>query len=157
MRRTIMFLLAITLLCTLAFGVSAATAATQVTYQASASLDESCEVALTATIHLDEPVKDLSFPVPAGASNITLNGSRVGSSVSGESRYVDISGITAGLAGDFSFGITYHLDDVIDTNDNGFLEMQLPLLAGFAYPVEKMSFTVTMPGEITSKPAFTSG
>lgn len=157
MRRIFMILMAVALLCSLAFGVSAATAATQVTYQASASLDESCEVALTATIHLDEPVKDLSFPVPSSASNITLNGSRVGSSVSGEGRYVDISGITAGLAGDFSFGITYHLDDIIDTNDNGFLEMQLPLLAGFAYPVEKMSFTVTMPGEITSKPAFTSG
>ena len=157
MRRVILLLIALMVLSTMVFGVSAATGATQVISQASVSLDESCEVALTATIHLDEPVKDITFPLPANASNVTLNGSRVGSSVSNGARHVDISGITAGLAGDFSFGITYHLEDVIDTDSNGFLQLQLPLLAGFAYPVEKLSFTVTMPGEITTKPAFTSG
>ena len=157
MRRIILLLTAVLLVCTMAFGVSAATGATQITCQASVSLDESCEVALTATIHLDEPVKDLTFPLPANASNISLNGSRVGSSLTNEARYVDISGITAGLAGDFSFGITYHLDDVVSTNKNGILELQMPLLSGFSYPVEKLGFTVTMPGEITTKPAFSSG
>lgn len=157
MRRVILLLVTLTLLCAMAFGVSATTGATQVTCQASVSLDESCEVALTATIHLDEPVKDLTFPLPVNASNVSLNGSRVGSSLTTEARHVDISGITAGLAGDFSFGLTYHLTDVIDTDENGFLQLQLPLLSGFEYPVEKLGFTVTMPGEITAKPAFSSG
>jgi hypothetical protein len=34
--------------------------------------------------------------------------------------------------------------------------MEVPLLSGFEYPVNAMSFSVTMPGEITGKPGFTS-
>jgi uncharacterized protein (TIGR00730 family) len=43
------------------------------------------------------------------------------------------------------------------TNDVQQLELQLPILAGFAYPVQALEFTVTMPGPISVKPAFSSG
>lgn len=36
------------------------------------------------------------------------------------------------------------------------LVLELPLLSGFAYPVEKLAFTVNMPGEIQEKPVFSS-
>lgn len=141
----------------LTFGVSAETSASQVTSQATVSSDESCFITVSATFQLDEPVDKLTFPVPVSASNITLNGSRVGSSLTNEARLVDLSGITGNMAGSFTATISYQLDDVIEVNDNGFLELRLPLLSGFAYPVEKLGFTVTMPGEFSYKPAFSSG
>ena len=101
MRRITMLIVAILLLTLLTVGASAATCATQVTYQASVSNDESCSIVASVTIHLDEPVKDLTFPVPVEATNISLNGTRVGSTLTNEARHVDLSGITGSMAGDF--------------------------------------------------------
>lgn len=157
MRRIVLLAVMLLLLTTLAFGVSAETGATQVSCQASVYTDESCDMVVTANIHLDAPVEKLTFPLPAEASSITLNGSRVGSSLTTEARLVDLSGITGGMSGDFTATFTYHLTDVVDTNEAGLLELKLPLLSGFAYPVEKLGFTVTMPGRIAYKPAFSSG
>lgn len=157
MRRITIFITAIILLMLLSVGVSAQTGATQVTYQASVSSDESCSMAVSATIHLDEPVSDLTFPVPAGAANISLNGTRVGSTLSDGVRHVDLSGITGKIAGDFTVNISYTLKDVVETTKDGILQLRLPLLSGFAYPVEKLGFTITMPGELSYNPSFSSG
>lgn len=157
MRRIFILAAAILLLTVLAVGVSAEALATQVTYQATVSTDESCSMSVSATVRLDEPVSELTFPVPAEASNITLNGSRVGSSIMNEVRHVDLSGLVGSMSGDFTFTLTYQLNDVVDTDEDGFLQLELPLLSGFTYPVEKLGFTVTMPGVLSYKPSFSSG
>ncbi len=157
MRRFFLLITTIVLLCAMAVSTSAQTCATQVTCQATVSSDESCAVTVSATFHLDTPVEEFYFPLPAQASNITLNGSRVGSTVSGDVRLVDLTGITGSMAGDFTVSISYQLRDVVSKDENEMLQLQLPLLSGFSYPVAKLGFTVTMPGAVTVKPSFSSG
>jgi len=156
-RRVFMLLAAVILIFSLSLGASAVTQATMVKSQASVLVDESCEVVTTVTFHLDEPVSDLTFPLPLDASNVTLNGARVGTSMVGEARHVDISRVTGGMAGEFSVVISYRLKDIVAFNQEGILQATVPLLSGFAYPVKAMELTVTMPEAVTEKPAFTSG
>lgn len=157
MRRIIVLLSALILIVSLSLGVSAATGATMVNSQVTVLTDESCEVVMAATFRLEEGMDDITFPLPVDAANVTLNGNRVGTAVSGEARHVDISKVTGGMAGEFSVVITYRLKDVVGFSEEGFLQARIPLLAGFAYPVENLSMTVTMPGPVAAKPAFSSG
>ena len=157
MRRVCMLLAAVVFIFSLSLGASAVTQATMVKSQASVLVDESCEVVTTVTFHLDEPVSDLTFPLPLDASNVTLNGARVGTSMVGEARHVDISRVTGGMAGEFTVVISYRLKDIVAYNEEDILQAKLPLLSGFAYPVKAMELTVTMPEAVTEKPAFTSG
>jgi len=157
MRRIILLLTAVMLVFGLSLGASAATQATMVKSQATVLTDESCEVVMTVTVRLEEGVDDLTFPLPLDASNVTLNGARVGTAMTGAARHVDISRITGGMAGEFSVVITYRLKDVVGYNEEGILQAVIPLLSGFAYPVENLEITVTMPEAVTEKPAFSSG
>ena len=157
MRRIVLLVTTVMLLVFFAIGVNAQTSATQVTYQATVSSDQSCTMVVTVTIHLDEPVDTLTFPVPVDASNIMLSGTRVGSTLTNQARHVDLSNIVGNVSGDFTFNLTYELKDIVKPNENGFLELQLPMLSGFLYPVDKLGFTVTLPAELTYEPSFTSG
>lgn len=157
MRKLIGIAVTVMLIVSLALSVSAANSATAVTATAAVGTDEGCDVTLVVTIHLDTPAEALTFPVPANAASITLNGSRVGATQTNEARLVDLTKITGGMAGEFTFTITYRLKDVVDTNEEGFLQLQVPLLSGFVYPVQKLDFSVTLPGAVNAKPAFSSG
>jgi len=157
MRKLICTLMLLVLILAMAVNASAITAATNVSVNATVSPNESCDVVLTASIHLDEPVDNLTFPVPADATGITLNGARVGATKTAEARHVSLSRVIGQMSGDFTFIITYRLKDVVAYNDIDILELQLPLLAGFAYPVEELDFSVTLPMAVTDKPAFSSG
>lgn len=157
MRRVIIFVLLLSLLCGLAVSASAATAAKSVSAFATVASDGSCQVTLTVTVHLDQVVEDLRFPLPGNASNITVNGSRARSRMENGLRQVNLSGIIGKAAGDFTLTFHYALPNLIVTNEAEQLELQLPLLAGFDYPVQSLEFSVTLPGPITAKPAFSSG
>ena len=157
MRRVFVFLIAVTLLLAAAFTVSAATSAKEVNAVASVSPDESCTVTLTVTIHLDAPIDKLTFPVPKEASAVTLNGSRVVPTLSNGAKQVSLSKYASKMTGDFTFTITYRLSDVVSRNEEGFLQLEIPLLSGFAYPVQGLDFTITLPGLVNAKPAFASG
>lgn len=157
MRRLLIPILLLILLFCLATGVSAATEASSVSCTAVVSSDESCDITITAIFRLEEAVSELKFPVPAKASGITLNGSRVGSSVSGGVRLVDLTQITGGMAGEFSAVLTYRLSDVVGFTEEGILVLEVPLLSGFSYPIKKLECSIMMPGEVVSKPAFVSG
>ena len=61
------------------------------------------------------------------------------------------------VAGDFSVNLHYVLPDVVKEGDDGTLQLSLPLLSGFDFAINTMEFTVTLPGEITTEPAFSSG
>ena len=157
MRRSICFVFALILILGVACSVSAVTGVTQANTVASVSPDESCAVTLTVTVHLDAPTEKLTFPVPKDATAVTLNGSRVMTTLANEAKQVSLSRIAGKMAGDFTFTITYRLSDVVNKNEEGFLQLQLPLLCGFAYPVQKLDFTVTLPGTVSAKPSFSSG
>ncbi len=157
MRRIVLFALTVCLICSLVVTVGAATAAQTVGSFSTVSSDGSCQVTLTAAIRLDQPVEDLHFPLPGESTNVTVNGSRARSRVENGLRLVDISGIAGKVAGNYSVTFTYALPNLITTNKAGLLELQLPILSGFAYPVQYLEFSVTLPGPVTAKPAFSSG
>ena len=134
-----------------------ASALTQINSQSSfatVSADGSCQVTVTATIHLDQPTDGLVFPVPRDAASISLNGSWVRIQTQSEAKLVPLSGK---VAGDISFTVSYTLPNLVSTNEAGLLELRLPLLSGFAHPISFLEFSVTMPGPTNTQPAFSSG
>ncbi len=138
----------------LATSVSAAGITTYKSETIAAS-DGSCEVTLTVTVRLDGPVSELSFPVPDNARNITVNGSGTRSARGDNVRNVDLTKFVSG-AGTYTLVMRYSLPDAVTEDNQENLTFTLPLLSGFAYPVEEMSFTVTLPGVVERKPTFTS-
>lgn len=156
MRRILTFVLFFILIFTLSVSVGAASAPSVGTY-ATVTQDGSCQVNMTVRIHLDQVEDDLVFPVPGKATNITLNGHRVRTQSKNDSRLIDLSDALGDLVGDMTVTVSYSLTDVIHTDETGQLQLQLPLLSGFAYPVEALEFSVTLPGTVDAKPAFSSG
>ncbi len=156
MRKCVALFSLICILLTLTVSASA-TAAKSVSTHATVSHDGTCQVTLTATIHLDQVTEDLRFPLPGKSSNVTVNGARASSHVENGLRQVNLNRVIGKAVGDFTLNFTYTLPNLIVTNEAGLLELQLPILAGFAYPVQALEFSVTLPGAVTAKPAFSSG
>ncbi len=148
---------AVLLICLLAVSASAASGITALESHSTVTADGTCQVSINATVHLDEAVDKLTFPLPADAGGITLNGSRVSAPKKDGVRNVNIKRITGGMAGDYSLHIAYSLSDVIHLTEEGLLQLQVPLLSGFAYPIESMTFSVTLPGAVEVLPSFVSG
>ena len=163
MRRVRCFLLLIFCICLLATTVSAKTEATEVNSVINVSADGRCQVTMTVRLHLDGPASSMTFPLPGNATNVSCNGSSVRtftSVVDPGVMLADLSGLN-GVSGDYQLMFSYTLPDVIYTEQptattKAKLMMEIPLLSGFEYPVEAMSFSVTMPGEVTAKPTFSS-
>lgn len=157
MRKLLVFFTAFLLLFALAGNVFAANHASNVQANANVSSDGSCMVSLSLTLHIEQPVSKLYFPVPAGASGIRVNGSRVMASKSGDALMVNLSRYVKNITGDVSINLQYNLYGLVRETDIGTLELQLPLLSGFDYPIEALHFTVTLPGQTNTLPAFRSG
>ena len=69
MRKCVALFSLICILLTLTVSASA-TAAKSVSAHATVSHDGTCQVTLTATIHLDQVTEDLRFPLPGKSSNV---------------------------------------------------------------------------------------
>lgn len=154
MRRLMLFVLCIALLTTAVFG---ADQATSIQSAATVASDGSCQVTLIASIHLDSGEDDLTFPLPASAKNVKINNARARGYRTDDAYEVNLAGITGGMAGDFTITFSYTLPAVVHTEEEVGHVLTMPLLCGFDYPVEKMEFTVTLPGTFTTKPTFSSG
>lgn len=152
MRRILISFLCCLMLIT---AVSAASSATDLQSNTVVKSDGTCEVTLTLQLKLEEVPAELWFPLPAQAKDITLNGSPARTSTSGSFRNVDLSG-TVHFAGNYTFVIHYALPDSISANKQDQLVLTLHLLSGFAYPIEKMQFAVTLPDQPEKRPEFTS-
>lgn len=152
MRRIIVFLLIIALL---AVPVSARSSITSAQSQTNVSANGSCRVTVTFTLQLDASDSKLSFPLPAAARDITVNGMPAKSSRDDQARRVDISSAAHG-AGTHTITIHYSLPDVISADEKGNLHLDLQLLGGFGYSIDAFSFTVSLPGPVDSTPTFNS-
>ncbi len=157
MRRVAAAVAALAVILAMAIGVSAATGASSVSSFATVASDGSCQVSMTAAFHLEEAVDKLYYPVPAEATGVSLNGSRVSTTKSGNARNVNLSRVVRNVVGDCTVSIQYTLHDVIHATEAGTLEMRIPLLSGFGYPIEKLEFSVTLPGAVEVLPSFVSG
>ena len=152
MRRVLIAFLCCLLLVT---AVSAASTATDLQNNTTVSSDGTCQVAITLQLKLDEVPAELLFPLPADARDISLNGGPARTSLSGTVRNVHLSS-NIHAAGVYTFSLHYSMPDAIATDKNDQLVLTLQLLSGFAYPIEKMSFTVSLPGAVEHRPKFLS-
>lgn len=166
MTRFLAMLSCLVLILGLCIGVSAADTnrASSVNIFATVSGNGSCEVTSTVTLHLVTPEEELVYPVPLSASNVTLNGSPTLTEKTGQARLVNLSKLLGGMTGDFSFTVTYSIHSGVspviseDTEDTAKrMRLELPMLAGFAYPIDQLQFSVTLPGNAKQNPSFVSG
>ncbi len=147
--------LAAALLCCLLFAVPAAalSAATDVSGNAAVSADGSCLVELTLTLKLDTARGDLTYPLPADAADVQLNGQSATTYRRDGKLEVALPSLSAGQ---HTLLLRYRLSGVVTNGKEGAL-LSLPLLSSFSLPVLHLEFTVTVPGAITGKPVFYSG
>ena len=156
-------ILLICCLCLLTTAVHAQSSATDVSSVITVTADGRCQITTTVRIHLDSPASGLTYPLPKNATNVAVNGTSVrtySSPVDPDVVLADLSSLN-GISGDYQLMFSYILPDVLRTERDEItkisrLVMEIPLLSGFEFPVESVSFSVTMPGEVTGTPTFSS-
>ena len=150
--------LAALLVCIFLFALPAhaANAASSVSTTAVVGDNGACQVTIDVQIRLDEPTRGLKFPLGTNINAVTLNGAPASLTQSGGITSVNLSHLD-GKTGTHSCTISYSVNSVVSTDDKGTQIVTVPLLYGFPYPVEQMSFRVTMPTEFDTVPTFYSG
>lgn len=151
--------LIITVLCllVLCLPVSAANQADSIQLHTTVTSDGSCQVTVLAQLRVDTPDSSLAFPLPANAENITVNGTSVRPSLSGGFRQVNLNKIMGTGPWQSTVTFQYSLPQTVFIQENGTLLLQLPLLCGYAYPVDTLHLNINLPGNVEESPAFTSG
>ncbi|MBQ7415942.1 MAG: DUF2207 domain-containing protein [Oscillospiraceae bacterium] len=157
MRKIVAFVAVVLCVFGLCIPVFARSSAEQLCCEAMVGEDGSCAVTLSVSVTFDEAVAEPKFPIPAEATDVTLNGSAVGVSLGSRGGTVDLRGVTGGMAGTHSFVITYRLVGAVVAQQDGSMLLTLPILCGFDYPVDDLAVTVTLPGAVTGEPTFVSG
>ena len=141
--------------------VSAESTATKIDNVMYVSSDGSCQVSMSVTIKLESAASDLTFPLPENAKNVTMSGASVRTYKSGGVTMVDLSYLD-GMIGEYNMTFQFSLPSVVEivedekTGENKMV-MTLLLLSGFAYPVDALSFTITLPANAVNDPVFYSG
>ena len=153
MRRVIALLICIFLF---ALPAHAANTAPRVSTTAVVNENGTCHVTIEADIRLDDPARGLKFPLGTDIKSVTLNGSPAPLSQSEGITSVNLSHLD-GKLGLYSCSISYEINSVVEMIEGEKQLVTVPLLYGFPYPVEDMSFTVTLPSRFDSVPTFYSG
>ena len=151
MRRIFLAILCLLLLITT---VSAAGSVTEMQSNAVIASNGTCQISMFIQLTVDSGDSDLRFPLPGNSKDITLNGSAAKTSRADSLRWVDLSPVVYG-PGSYSITLHYSLPDMVREEKTG-LVLTLPLLSGFAYPIEQMEFSITLPGATGEMPNFTS-
>ena len=155
MKRFLTMALILALLaCSLVLPASASSAASRVDAYCTVHTNGDCQITLTITLRLEDVQNEITFPLPAEAKNITMNGSNVRTNTVGSVIEVDLSRAAGGMIGEVPIRLDYTIPDVVKVTEDRKLQLELPLLSGFRYPVEQLSFVVVMPGAVTSDPKF---
>ena len=145
--------------------VSAESAASSVNLMCTVNSEGDCLATMTVNLRLESSVEKLYFPLPLNAKNITLNGSPVSTSRSAAATLVDISKLSRDYVGELALRFEYTLPEAVQitkinegTKSQAWvLQLAIPLLSGFDYPVESLTFTITMPpGKMTHRPTLSS-
>lgn len=145
---------------------SADSSASKIDLYCTVNPDGDCLVSMTVNLKLDGADAGLQFPLPRNAEKITVNGSSIPTSRMDSRTLVSVGQITGGMTGEFPIRFDYTIPKAVgmvtDTKNQlstlslTRLQLTLPMLCGFDYPVEEFSFVVTLPDDITSTPNFTS-
>lgn len=130
-------------------------AANSLSSSAEVEADGSCQMTVQLELALDKPVQKLVIPLGAGAANASVNGSPV------KVRKVDgtpsvVLEQEAGYTGVQTLTVRYTLRDCVGPRTEW--KLRLPILPeGLDYPIEKLTFQVTLPGAFSQTPIFSSG
>ena len=144
---------------------SAESAASSVNLMCTVNSEGECLATMTVNLRLEASMEKLYFPLPLNAKNITLNGSPVTTSRSSSATLVNISKLSEGYVGELVMRFEYTIPEAVQLtkvnegkkNESWELMLSVPLLSGFDYPVESLSFTITMPpGQMPHRPTLTS-
>lgn len=154
MRRIIALILCCLLFTTIAYAENAATA---VQANATVASDGSCQVSISMNIRLESSVSNLMLPLGEDVSSVRLNGSMASTIRNNGVTSVKLNKLTKNVTGIIPINVTYTINSVVTADDSGKQTITVPLLYGFAYPVEQMNFTVTMPSSFHTVPTFLSG
>lgn len=152
----------ILLSCVLVIPVSAESSATKVDIVANVKTDGDCLVTMTVMLRLEGSYPKLTFPLPPNAKDIKMNGASVGTSKTKSAVNVDISKIAQGYMGELSMRFEYTIPEAVkvvkdEKTGERYLQLELPMLNGFEFPVEMLTFVInTPPGVMTELPNFTS-
>ena len=156
---------AILLAGSLCIPASAESAASSVNLMCTVNSEGDCLATMTVNLRLEETIDKLYFPLPLNAKNISLNNSPVSTSRSAAATLVDISKLSRDYMGDLVLRFEYTIPEAVrvtkinegKANEDWVLQLEVPLLSGFDYPVETLNFTITMPpGKMTNRPSLTS-
>ena len=152
-----MSMMAVLLMVVMIYSVSAAVEVSSVSTTVDVKKNSSCVVRTTVSIRLEEGQTKVEYPLPRNATSIKVNGSSTfKSTLAGERLLVDLSYVIGNKPGSYVVAIEYTLHDVVYAIGDGMLELRVPLTSKFDYPIQAMSFTVTLPGEVEHKPSFES-
>ena len=139
---------------------SAESAASRVDTYCTVSAEGDCQVNMTVTLRMEYVTTAMSFPLPANATGITLNGASVSTSKTSSATMVDISRVVSGITGEIPLNFSFTLPKsvgVVTVDKERKLQLSVELLSGFEFPVEQLSFVITMPpGNMPNAPKFTS-
>ena len=154
MRRIIALVLCLFILTTT---VSASNGVTTAVSTGSVTSSGTCQITLTATVRLDSPDGSLVFPLGTDISGVSLNGGSAGLTKENGITCVKLNHLR-NQTGAFPITIQYTVNSIVTTDENtGIQTITVPLLYGFEYPVEQLSFSVSLPGEFDEAPVFLSG
>ncbi len=147
--------LAVALLCCLliAVPVMALPGVADISGDAVVASDGSCSVRMTVRVALETAQSELTFPLPADAKDVKLNGQDVALRSDEDKLQVQLPSLPAGA---HTLYLQYSLPCQVEKTKEGAM-LTLPLLSGFALPIEGLEFSVTLPGESTGQPVFSSG
>lgn len=157
MKRFLPLIMIVLCLLGLCIPAAARSNAQQMSCEADIKKDGSCDVTIRASVVFDATVQDPQFPIPKGATMATLNGSAVNPASGKLTDTISLSGLTGNAPGTYSLVITYRLDRVVQADGSGTMQLEMPILCGFGYPVDELTVTVKLPGDVTSEPVFISG
>ena len=157
MRRIFACMAAVMLVLCLSITAAAETTAPQISVNVNVSADGTAQITQIVGFHLESADRNLTYPIPLDARDITINGTSITPSRDGTAAHIDMSRVIGNATGDFTTTFSYTLNNVVTTNEDGLLVLTLPLLSGFAYPVEFVEIAVTLPGENVKRPSFSSG
>lgn len=166
MKRFVTLLICVIMLAgCLCIPVSAESAASSVNLMCTVNSEGDCLATMTVNLRLENAMDKLYFPLPLNAKNITLNNSPVSTTRSAAATLVDISKLSRDYVGELVLRFEYTIPEAVQITkinegtkeEEWVLQLSVPLLSGFDYPVETLSFTITMPpGQMTHRPTLTS-
>ena len=153
MKKPLIVLLLLIFVLSLSVPTVAAVSTAQLQSQTVFQTNGSCVVTLSLRLQLDGATDSLEFLLPAAARDITVNGKRAETRAEDDLVYVVLPVSGTDMQ---DLTLCYQMTDSVE-KEEGQSRLVLPLLSGFYYPVERMTFSVTLPSSVEGQPILESG